>query len=180
MAIALIALLLIELVLQITWNRPYFVCGITVFDRRIAASSTARARLTPGSLERDLATDQGTTLAFHRFPDGRVAFRGSFGFGQRRYYPLMRGLIVVDAARNQVRVLGLCNWFPVAFVLALVPIIALRPSAAPLLLLPVVFVIGYVIQKKQFLAVVEAVRAQLDDTSMEVILAERLQARQRR
>lgn len=180
MAIAMIALLLIELVLQIVWNRLYFVFGITVFDRRIAASAEARARLTPASLERDLATDQGTTLAFHRFPDGLVAFRGSFGFAQRRYYPLMRGLIVIDAARNQVRVLGLCSWFPVAFVLALVPIIALRPSAAPLLLLPVVFVFGYIIQKKQFLAVVEAIRAQLDDSPMDVILAERLQARQRR
>jgi len=109
-----------------------------------------------------------------------AALSGSPSAATTRYYPLMPGLIVVDAAHNQVRVLGLCNWFPVAFVLALVPIIALRPSAAPLLLLPVVFVIGYVIQKKQFLAVVEAIRAQLDDTSMEVILAERLQARQRR
>ncbi|WP_256774226.1 MULTISPECIES: hypothetical protein [unclassified Stenotrophomonas] len=179
MAIALIALLLMELVLQMAWNRLYFVWGITLFDRRIAAPADARARLTPGSLERDLATGQGATLAFHRFPDGLVAFRGSFGFAQRRYYPLMRGLIMVDAERNQVRVLGLCSWFPVAFVLALVPIIALRPSAAPLLLLPVIFVIGYVIQKKQFLAVVEAIRAQLDDTPMDVIMAERLQARGR-
>jgi hypothetical protein len=84
MAIALIALLLIELGLQIAWNRPYFVFGISVFNPRIAASAEARARLTPCSLERDLATDQGTTLAFHRFPDGLVAFRGGVGFAQRR------------------------------------------------------------------------------------------------
>lgn len=56
MAIALITLLL-ENLLQLTWNKHYFPFGIPLFNVRLAASPERRARLALGSLERDLYTD---------------------------------------------------------------------------------------------------------------------------
>ena len=91
MAIALIAVLLIETILLTAWVAGYFSWGITLFNERIAASPAMQARLSLGSLERDLPQDKWLQLAFHALPDGSMAFRESFApsFGLR-YFPVMR------------------------------------------------------------------------------------------
>ncbi|UID77293.1 hypothetical protein J3U96_11795 [Stenotrophomonas maltophilia] len=112
MAIALIALLLLETVLLMAWVAGYFSWGIILFNERIAASPAMQARLSLGSLECDLPQDKWLRLAFHALPDGSMAFRESFApsFGLR-YFPVMRGRIVLNARRHEVRVIGLCSWF---------------------------------------------------------------------
>lgn len=162
MAIALIALLLIGTVLMMAWVAGYFSWGITLFNERIAASPAMQARLSLGSLERDLPQDKWLDLAFHALPDGSMAFRESFApsFGLR-YFPVMRGRIVLNARRHEVRVTGLCSWFVAILSLLLLPLVAMRPMVAPMLLVLPLFLASYLVQKRRYAAVVEALRMQL-------------------
>ena len=178
MAIALIALLFLELIVQFAWTPAYYGSGIALFKRRIATPAAAPVRLSPGSLERDMAVDTRLPLVFHAMPDGRIAFRESFAV---RFYPVMRGRIEVDARRREVRVLGLCNWNTLAITLTMPFMIALRPNAAPMLLMLVMFLVCFLVQRKRFLGVVEAVRAQLgDDSAGLAALEERLRLQRAR
>ncbi|WP_188238622.1 hypothetical protein [Stenotrophomonas maltophilia] len=162
MAIALIAVLLIETVLLMAWVAGYFSWGITLFNERIAASPAMQARLSLGSLERDLPQDKWLHLAFHALPDGSMAFRESFApsFGLR-YFPVMRGRVVLNARRHEVRVIGLCSWFVAILSLLLLPLVAMRPMVAPLLLVLPLFLASYLVQKRRYAAIVEALRMQL-------------------
>ncbi|UQA24621.1 hypothetical protein [Stenotrophomonas sp. NY11291] len=162
MAIALIAVLLIETVLLMAWVAGHFSWGITLFNERIAASPTMQARLSLGSLERDLPQDRWLQLAFHALPDGSMAFRESFApsFGLR-YFPVMRGRIVLNTRRHEVRVIGLCSWFVAILSLLLLPLVAMRPMVAPMLLVLPLFLASYLVQRRRYAAIVEALRMQL-------------------
>ncbi len=121
-----------------------------------------QARLSLGSLERDLPQDRWLQLAFHALPDGSMAFRESFApsFGLR-YFPVMRGRIVLNARRHEVRVIGLCSWFVAILSLLLLPLVAMRPVVAPMLLVLPLFLASYLVQKRRYAAIVEALRVQL-------------------
>ncbi|CRD50509.1 MULTISPECIES: hypothetical protein [Stenotrophomonas maltophilia group] len=162
MAIALIAVLLIETVLLMAWVAGYFSWGITLFNERIAASPAMQARLSLGSLERDLPQDKWLHLAFHALPDGSMAFRESFApsFGLR-YFPVMRGRVVLNARRHEVRVIGLCSWFVAILSLLLLPLVAMRPMVAPLLVVLPLFLASYLVQKRRYADIVETLRMQL-------------------
>ncbi len=175
--IAFAAIIIIESILQIRWNPGYFVTGIRLFNERIPAPKAARERMALNSLERDVAPLTWLDLVFKTLPDGRIAFRESYvpGFSgdMRRYYPVMRGLVEVDARRNEIRVVGVCNWNVVIIPFILLAAVVYRPAAAPMLFLPVVFVIGYFVQRKAYLQVVEAVKAQLSDDIPRALLTSR-------
>ncbi|WP_414493733.1 hypothetical protein [Stenotrophomonas maltophilia] len=162
MAITLIALLLIETVLLMTWVAGYFSWGIALFNERISASPAMHARLSLGSLERDLPQGKWLHLAFHALPDGSMAFRESFApsFGLR-YFPVMRGRIVLNVRRHEVRVIGLCSWFVAILSLLLLPLVAMRPMVAPMLLVLPLFLASYLVQKRRYAAIVELLRMQL-------------------
>ena len=162
MAIALIALMLIELLLLLAWVPLFFRTGIVLFNQRIAASPDDLKHLSLGGLERDMPIERWARLSFRALADGSVAFRESFapGFGGR-YFPLMHGQIVVDTRRREVRVFGRCSWFALVLAVLLVPIVLLRPVAWPMLAVPLLFYIGYHIQRRRYANVVEAVRARV-------------------
>ncbi len=73
----------------------------------------------------------------------------------------MRGRVMIDARRREVRVLGLCSWFALGLTLMLVPVILVRPAAWPMLVALPLFYMGYFIQRRRYAEVVEAVRARL-------------------
>ena len=73
MAIALIAVMLMELLLLIFWAPFFFRTGIVLFNQRIAASPAKLARLSLSGLEQDLPTERWMSQAFHALPDGSVA-----------------------------------------------------------------------------------------------------------
>lgn len=162
MAIALIALLLVETLLQIAWIARYYSQGIILFNERIAASPAMQARLSPQGLERDLPPRRWALLVFHALPDGSTAFRESLApsFGLR-YFPVMRGRIVLNARRHEVRVIGLCSWFVAILSLLLLPLAAMYPMTTPMLLMLPLFLASYLIQKRRYTAIVEVLRMQL-------------------
>lgn len=175
MVFALSALLLIELVLQFTGNRRYFSWGIRIFNRRIAAPADWRERLSLGSLEYDVPRGKYLHLVFRPLPDGSYAFRESFA---QRFYSLMRGRVVVDPGRREVRVEGRCSWWALCISLLIFPLMVVRPAAAAMLLMLPFFLVCYLVQKKMFGAVATVIEQQLRGVpSADAILRERLQAR---
>ena len=162
MAIALIALMLLELLLLLFWAPFYFRTGIVLFNQRIAASPAELTQLSLIGLEYDLPTDKWLGFVFRELPHRSVAFRESFapGYGGR-YFPLMHGELVVDKRRHEVRVTGRCSWFAMALTVLVLPIILVRPVAWPMLGMLLVFYIGYRIQRRRYVEVVEAVRARV-------------------
>lgn len=165
---ALIVVFVLEKYLLHRWSTSLFTRGTPIFTARIPANATSRALLYPDRLEQDVAPLTTITLAFHALAKDRIAFReGSvIGFAnvQQRYYPVMRGLIEVDAGRNEIRVQGLCNWtvlvFPLVFLVLAIVGTDKTTAIAPLLGFLAVFGIGYYIQRKAYRSVVEVIRTQ--------------------
>lgn len=162
MAIALIALMLLELLLLLFWAPFFFRTGIVLFNQRIAASPAELTQLSLIGLEYDLPTDKWLGFVFRELPHRSVAFRESFapGYGGR-YFLLMHGELVVDKRRHEVRVTGRCSWFAMALTVLVLPIILVRPVAWPMLGMLLVFYIGYRIQRRRYVEVVEVVRARV-------------------
>jgi hypothetical protein len=163
MAVALIGLLLIENLLLLAWYPRYFGWGITLFTERVPAPAALRPRLALNSLERDMAYGPWLPLAFRPLPDGRMAFRESYAPSFAwRYYPVMRGLVEVDPRRQEVRVVGLCNWNVIGIALGMTIMAAIRTDiAVALLLVWGLLLWSFYIQRRRFLEVAAAIRAQL-------------------
>ncbi|MBT2767177.1 hypothetical protein J7J08_05970 [Stenotrophomonas sp. ISL-67] len=158
----LVALIVLEMVLLFTWNPFYFGMGIRLFNERIPATAEMRERLVLNCLERDVATQEWIALVFHPLPGGRMAFRESYFMAfSGRYYPVMRGLVVVDAKRNQVRVEGICNWMTLGFAVLCVAMPMVAASTWPLLIILGLFVYCYFIQRRRYHGVAEALREQM-------------------
>lgn len=158
----LVGLIVLEVVLQLAWNPLYFRTGIRLFNERIPATADMRERLVLNCLERDVATQEWIPLVFRALPDGRMAFRESYFLAvSGRYYPVMRGLVVVDAKRNQVRVEGICNWMTLGVAVLCVAMPMVAASTWPMLIILGLFAYCYVIQRRRYHGVAEALREQM-------------------
>lgn len=116
--ITLAAIGLIEWVLATRFTRSYFLFGIPIFRRRAVCDSLTSIPADPnvhepaGSSERPF-----DGFAFRLLDPTRLAFREralSGGFMRLHYTPVMHGLL--ELGHGQLRVTGVLNWFPVAFV----------------------------------------------------------------
>lgn len=157
MTIALLALLLIEAVLLVSWNRAYFAWGLPLFNRRIAVPTSALVRFPFGRLQVEVASEKWPELLFRPLSKRSCAFRESLGihFGWR-YPPIMRGLIVIDRQRREIRVVGWCNWTVLYALGTLIAAVAAKPAAAPIVAL--LLGVSYLMQRRRFAAVDAAVR----------------------
>ncbi len=156
MANALIALVLIEGVLLVLWNRAYWSWGMPLFRRRIAVPTSALLHFPFDRLESEVAAEKWPALVFRPLSKRTWAFRESFGlhFGWR-YPPIMRGLIVIDRQRSEIRVVGLFNWSVLFAVATLVLAVAVKPAAV--LIVAVLLGGSYLVQRHRFMAVDSAV-----------------------
>ena len=157
MANALIALVLIEGFLLVLWNRAYWSWGIPLLSRRIAVPTSALLHFPFDRMEGEVAAEKWPALVFRPLSKHTWAFRESFGlhFGWR-YPPIMRGLIVIDLQRSEIRVVGLCSWSVLFAVATLVPAVAVKLAAVTI----VAVLLGgsYLMQRRRFMAVDSAVR----------------------
>ncbi|MBJ7516003.1 MAG: hypothetical protein JHC82_07135 [Stenotrophomonas sp.] len=161
MAVLLLAIVVIEGMLLLSWWRPYWVWGVPMFRRRIAAPYPALKAFPFHRLEREVAAEKWPDMVFRPLDKRSHAFRESFGlhFGWR-YPPLMRGQIVVDLQRRQVQVIGRGSWLLMVAVVTAIP--ALKVAPGGVLVVAVVLVASYLVQRHRFLAVVAAIRRVLD------------------
>lgn len=107
-----------EMVLAARWNRFYCTRGLPLFVRRIERTS-GLADVSIESLQQRGATAAGAPFVFRTLGPDAIAFREHFGGGMIHYVPLMHGLIRHNAEEPFVTVVGLANWFIVAFVAAI-------------------------------------------------------------
>ncbi|MBB4127304.1 small-conductance mechanosensitive channel [Xanthomonas translucens] len=157
MANALIALILIEGALLVVWNRPYWSWGLPLFSRRIAVPTSALLHFPFERLEGEVAAEKWPEMVFRPLSGRAWAFRESFGlhFGWR-YPPIMRGLIVIDCQRSELRVVGLCSWSVLFAMATSVLAVAVKPAAV--LIVAVLLGGSYLVQRHRFIAVESAVR----------------------
>ncbi|WP_369936255.1 hypothetical protein [Xanthomonas tesorieronis] len=157
MANALIALILIEGALLVVWNRTYWSWGLPLFSRRIAVPTSALLHFPFERLQGEVAAEKWPALVFRPLSRRAWAFRESFGlhFGWR-YPPVMRGLIVIDCQRSELRVVGLCSWSVLFAMATSFLVVAVKPAAV----LTVAVLLGgsYLVQRHRFMAVESAVR----------------------
>ncbi|MBO9716292.1 MAG: hypothetical protein J7507_05650 [Pseudoxanthomonas sp.] len=162
MIIALVAVILVELLLLALWNRRYFGWGLPVFTQRIPAAPAALTRLPFNWLEGDYPPARWATLVFEPLSDDSCAFRETLlmprGPG---YVPIMRGLIVADRRRREVRVIGWCNWSIAMMAAIAVAGLAIKPAAALFFL--GMLAVSYLVQRRRFQNVAAAVGALLEN-----------------
>ncbi|HYI11998.1 MAG TPA: hypothetical protein VEK57_23285 [Thermoanaerobaculia bacterium] len=105
---------IIDALLVVKWNRAYFTIGIPIFMRRVERPEGI-ADTSLDDLETSSKTAGGAPLLFHRFAPDLIAFRDKVFGGMMHYIPIMHGVIRHDLAEGVVRVMGILNWFPIAF-----------------------------------------------------------------
>lgn len=157
MANALIALLLIEGILLVFWTRTYWAWGLPLFSRRIAVPTSALLHFPFDRLEGEVVSEKWPALLFRPLSKHTCAFRESFGvhFGWR-YPPIMRGVIVIDRQRSEIRVVGWCNWTVLFVVGTLIAAMAVKPTAV--LIIALLLGGSFLMQRHRFVAVDSAVR----------------------
>ena len=105
-----------ETVLSLRWNPTYFSVGIPIFRRVLPTLDPKPEMPSPGRLEAALSKSVFPALAFRALDADRLAFRekgGGFRFG---YTPVMHGRLTFERMGARVEVVGLLNWFVLAFV----------------------------------------------------------------
>ena len=142
-----VCILAIELALSIGFVRQHFQFGLPIF--------WYRTRLTAGEASPASPSQNGHTLVFQRLkfrelrPDF-FGFREQAELGPVVYPPVMRGNLTIDRANSRVTVIGLMNFFPVFFWLAVIDFDNLGARTDHLLFPPLVLVAIYSIQFLRF------------------------------
>ncbi|QBH02112.1 hypothetical protein [Xanthomonas oryzae] len=152
----LLGLIVIEGILLITWNRPYFNWGLPVLTRRIAVTRDALTCFSLAQVENAVEPSRWPELRFHRLSENVYAFRETFLFVGGVYPMIMRGRIVIDRRRREIIISGFCNWTVVMMVLGfLVPAAIIKPGAT--LMFAGLLMLSYLLQRSRFISVETAV-----------------------
>ncbi len=151
-----VAVAIIELILEAKWNRAYFVTGIPIFISRVDWREPLES-VPVEHLQKGSATAAGPPLVFHLFDSDAMGFHEQ-GFGLMHYAPLMRGVIRRETESGTVRVAGLVNWWFVALLIAL-PLMLGRNVVIFAPAVVAVFAILYLIQGVRFWRVARALRS---------------------
>ncbi len=161
MIFLLIAAVLVEASLMCFWNRSYFGWGVPVFKQRIAAPAALLSHFPFNWLEGEYPPASWATIVFEPLSENTCAFREALlmprGPG---YLPIMRGLIVADRQRREVRVIGWCNWSVLVIAATLVPALIVMPAVA--LFFAGLLAASYLVQRRRFQNVAIAVGALLE------------------
>ncbi len=150
--LAVLAVALIEMFLSGTFNRFYFTVGLTLFRHEVRTFSAAAPIPTAEELERRLNESVLPSLVFRLLGPAQYAFRERAwsGFFRVGYTPVMHGLLAFDRTNSRVRVLGLANWFVLAFTTFFVYVAySLGTPWIPVFLVALLGAI-YVIQARRF------------------------------
>jgi hypothetical protein len=155
----LLAALLVELFLLVSWNRSYFSRGLPIYAKRIAVPFVPGTERLAGALERSTARRGWNSLKFKALSESECAFRESLvpPIFHVPYVPLMRGYILRDGKHGEVVVRGLCNWYAISgLAFVFLPVIAIDIVA----LAPIAVLFGgsYIAQISRFNQVCAAIQ----------------------
>lgn len=107
---------IVEMILSGTWCRLYFSYGVPVFSYEPDSRNPLAKTLDSEILEKSLPVGKYVPIKLRQFSSQLFGFREAAwsGFGKMPYTPVMHGKLVMQD-NGQVRVVGLANWFTVAF-----------------------------------------------------------------
>jgi hypothetical protein len=142
---------ILESVLSLRWNWTYFSVGIRIFHRVLPVLDPKATTPSEERLEAALFKSAFPPIAFWLLETDRFAFREKIGGGLRLgYTPVMRGNLRFQRRGARVEVIGLVNWFTVAFLAAAGYSVFLFRSPIFLVLTLVVLLLLYAIQFRRF------------------------------
>jgi len=109
---------IIESVVSARWHATYFSVGIPIYSKEFAFHGTAPTPIGEIALNEAFKKTFTATLTFKEFEPNIFAFREKiFQLTLISYTPLMHGRLEINPNTRRIRVIGLLNWWIIAFVL---------------------------------------------------------------
>lgn len=110
----LFLILLVDLILNSTWNKTYFTTGVVMFSRKIHVDKRHSNIPLPSRFNSQFQSGWTNPIAFREVEHNIYGFRETIlAFRLFRYAPQMHGMLVFDFTNNQVIVKGFLNWWGV-------------------------------------------------------------------
>jgi hypothetical protein len=113
-ALGLLAVIVVEMLLQATWNHWYFTTGVPLFKMERAVHGAVVPPAIETVIDR-MQTAVSTRLRFRAMGPTEHAFREKL-IGSRSA-PIMRGLITYDYHEGKIRLRGYAHWHVLFLVL---------------------------------------------------------------
>ncbi|WP_372393905.1 hypothetical protein ACCQ05_03080 [Xanthomonas sp. NCPPB 3582] len=169
MVYLLLIVIVIEGILLISWNRPYFGWGLPLFMRHIPLSRDALACFSLAQIEPALDQSRLPDLRLHRLSEHVYGFRETFLVFVGPVYPMiMRGRIEIDRRQRSIVITDLCNWTVVYVVAAiLLPAATIKPAMAAMFLAGLG--LAYAVQRRRFGNVETTVRRLLQTNTVPLV-----------
>ena len=116
--LAVLAIAIVETALSGLFAKPYFTIGLPLFKCEVDCGVRSTAPPSPEKIATALPKTIFHSLVFSQLEPSRFAFRERVWgtFFRLSYTPVMHGSLLFDHTAGRVRVVGLANWFPLAFV----------------------------------------------------------------
>jgi hypothetical protein len=109
---------IIEALISGRWNPTYFRVGIPIYSKTLPFEGAAPEALGEEALNNVFRRSLTPSLVFKEIGVGEFAFREKlFQFVLLTYTPIMHGRLEISSVSREVRVIGLLNWWILAFVL---------------------------------------------------------------
>jgi hypothetical protein len=115
---ATLGIVLIESILSSNWYPPYFRKGFKVFSREaeLIKNIDVTEQVVESLNKGFKSSGYSPTLHFKILDSNTIAFREKiFEFTFFSYTPIMHGKIELNQNHGKTTVIGLSNWFPIAF-----------------------------------------------------------------
>jgi hypothetical protein len=108
---------IVQAVISGRWNPIYFRVGIPVYSKTLLFEKAAPESLGEDALNDAFRRSLTPSLVFKEIGVGEFAFREKlFQFVLLTYTPIMHGRLQISSISREVRVIGLLNWWILAFV----------------------------------------------------------------
>ena len=109
---------IIESILSARWHAGYFQWGILIYSKSYPYGGTAGTPMGETALNEAFKKGLTSSLMFKEIAPNSFAFREKFfEFKFIDYTPIMRGRLDVDQLTRKIKVVGLINWWIIAFIL---------------------------------------------------------------
>ncbi len=109
---------IIESIFSARWNSGYFQWGIPIYSKRFPYGGTADTSIGEAILNEAFKKSFTSSLVFKEIDPNIFAFREKlFEFKFITYTPIMHGRLEIDKSTREIKVVGLLNWWIIAFVL---------------------------------------------------------------
>jgi hypothetical protein len=146
---SLVLIAIIEAVISGRWNPTYFRVGIPVYSKTLLFEDASPESLEAEALNDAFRRSLTPSLVFKKIGVGEFAFREKlFQFVLLTYTPIMHGRLQISPTSREVRVIGLLNWWILAFVLAFFVFFPHDLDFLPFLF--VVLAVIYLFQKSKY------------------------------